>query len=746
MTLETSDIKEVCEISKTDSDRECILVSVAREDQMKLGDCNGIACGEGKEVTEPTKDDVDGSYVFVNDESDDSNERDLDMDVKSDCSVDQSPETAPGTDDLSERDLDAEGRVQNGISKSQSCVVENRISMTTSGEEVEVVLSGDKESCDSNDESGDLILLEEVEEEICEKMENGEVTSENEHECEEMNALHMDSENGANDVKRDPSTGDTIEGHKPLEPVTEMQMCRESVVNVSANYGGFNKDVIVNSESEDQVDGSKFNKDVTFDVKDENSKDLGERTDGSATLLLENEKEAVASTTDGLFPGSTILAAVKDGSDSFPQTVEMLAKKEEEDVPAAEQSEVVTGTDESASLPPHSEEALASNIAEDVPATEQSGALVVAVTDESDSLACQTKEVLVSKAMHDVQAAEQSEIVSLVTDEVDSLSTEDVPAAKHLDVGVDGFDSRAPESEEFLVSNRVDVVPETEKPENVVTERTKSDASTLVTEEDIAVSIVTESAPTVVGEGTESQYPVSEKKMVELVLEEKILSCVEPELGNEDAEILVDIPEGSKTVDGSEAIFLNSEEISNDEQMIIKESSEPKEDLSAFSLNDTASITKMEDISNKDCVTSAEVETRWSERIESTSPFLDGEEKAVTEVSTLIFGTSTGMVSYNASKSTNKDDPNRLSGPEENVSEQIREIQDAPVPIDEPGSPSLHRKKVESDTKEQKIFIARVPRFSDNKVKIKIEHAQREVDDKTKNRDSIRDKMQKQKV
>ncbi|CAA6661626.1 unnamed protein product [Spirodela intermedia] len=749
MTFETSDIKEVCEVSKADSERECVLVSVAREDKMKLGDCNGIACGEGK--------------------------RDLEMDVKSDCSVDQRPESGPETDDLSERDLDAEGRVQKGISEGQSCLVENVISMPISGEEVEVVSSCDKESCDSNDERGDLILLE-VEEEICENLENGEVTSENEHECKEMNALHIDLENAANDIRRDPST---------------MQMCEESFVNVSSYCDGFNKDVIVNSKSEDQVDGKSLTA-ITFDVKDENSKYVVERTDGSATLSLENEKEAVTSTTDDNFPGSTILAAVKDGSGSFPpQTVEMLTTKKEDDVPAAEKSEVVTVKDESASLPPQSEEVLASNIAEDVPATEQSDALLVAATDESDSLTCQTKEVLVSKAMQNVQAAEQSEIVSLVTGEVDSLPPEskellassetgDAPAAEQLAVGVDGFDSRAPESEEFLVSNIVDVIPETEQPENMIAERTKSDSSPLVTEEEMAPSIVIESAPAaeqpiiVVGEGTESQYLVSEKKMVASELEEKILSCMEPELGNEATEILVDTPEGSRTVDdkGSEAIFVNSDENSKgDEQIIIKEFSEPREDISASSLNDTASNTKMEVISNEDrmfpfysgnaiksetqitndllksqdCVTSPDVEARWSERVESASPFSDSETKAVTEISTLIFGTSTGTVSYNTeSESTNKDDPNRLAGAEEDVTEQTREIQDAPVPTDELGSSSLHRQKV--DTKEQQIFIARIPRFSDSKLKMKIEHAQREVDEKTKNRDSIRVQMQNQKA
>ncbi|XP_077216201.1 uncharacterized protein LOC143850820 [Tasmannia lanceolata] len=122
MTVEKSDCNGVPECSKVEFEGNSGSNLSPCEDLENAGDCNVVECENVEEIEGEAKDDTDGSYEFVNGESDDAGERDLDAvcvidpveAVKTECDVEgnvvfdpnvisQSEEKEVESDELSEK-------------------------------------------------------------------------------------------------------------------------------------------------------------------------------------------------------------------------------------------------------------------------------------------------------------------------------------------------------------------------------------------------------------------------------------------------------------------------------------------------------------------------------------------------------------------------------------------------------------------------------------------------------------------
>uniref|UniRef100_A0A1D1XS90 Cingulin n=1 Tax=Anthurium amnicola TaxID=1678845 RepID=A0A1D1XS90_9ARAE len=685
MPLETGECNGACE---GEFEGKVAVDAVAQGGEKRSGECNGIACGEAEDVDGVAKDYVDGSYVFVNGESDEPTKGDLDVVDKADLAGNQHAESRVETDAISEGDLGEGSREETRISEVEISVAENGALSPNGDAEVEERPFECKESSDQSEDKGDLVLS--TKELSHSKEENGEMIVENGHICEESGAPNLDSDVGTLNIREETSVTDMIVGQHVPDPVTEIedkascmsQECGESFVEVVCNHDGLHGEAIVNGEVEGQGDDESTVA-TTSETEDKDSEVVVTETAVSASLSPVNGNEIVPSNAEERIPEAA----------QSVENKEMAASSDTGDSPAAEQAEiVVTERSDSESLPLISGEAL--------------------VTLNSEE---------------DIQAVEQCAL-SRMEPESESRS--------RIELGDKSY-----ENSERMPIHTID------------DEKSKADEGNIAQE-------------------------ISERKPSPPV--------ESPEAGGEATEVLVNSPESSNIGPIDDKLKVSEESVEN------------REDASSCSANDMDSRTMIEEVSNEDkiypssptngkesqaeVITSSlksqdfvsacpEVETRLEGSEKNSSAIPDNDTAPVTEDSPPIVEISkdafsnvddvklesevgSGPVEHGEStidsikeiQSAERDDTDRLTSAGDNATERGPENGVSPAPMDESGTLSLLGQKVDTDAKHLPCFMVRVPRFSDDKLRMLIQRAQQEVDEKTTSRDSIRVSMQKQKA
>ncbi|MQL91360.1 hypothetical protein Taro_023971 [Colocasia esculenta] len=813
MTMETGESKGVCEGSGSEFEGKGVQELVLQEDERRSGECNGIAFGEAEGVKEVVKDDVDGSYVFVNGDSDGLSEKDLDVVDKMDLDRSQRDEPSVESDDFSERDLGEDSRVEISVSNTEGCAVENSALTPTAVVEFEGRTSECKESGDCNEEKGDLNSS--IEEVPSEKEKKVELILENGYNCKQNDAPNLDLDVETPNIQEETSA-DITEGCYVPDSVPEIenasfkeQECGEPLGNTIDNHDPFEREVLVNG-NEDQEDGESLNAAPEIKVKD-------------------SEPVAVGAE-------SVSLPSVN--------TQEIMSINSEEKLPAEEQSEiVVSGTHESESLPLGDEEMLASNGTEDSP-PEGQVKIVVTERSESESLSHGNEDVPASNCTGDYPAAEQTEILVIERSGTESLplGDEETTSSKDAEVNpvgqpkveiteISGLESLALKNEEELALNSTEGTPAVEQSAHSSLEQeSKTQSAMLVADKNseiISISAVDEGK-------IEADISNGDQESSRML---PSCSVKQADTEAEAPEVLVEKPESFRTFPvGDEASIKEVTDIGNNIKIELEvdiESAESKEDVSALSANDMDSISVNEEITIEDkvytcppvngtepeaeviidslgrhyhisafpeveatleengetiCAISGNNRTQVTEKEseENTSPVPDnGATQAAEESEENIVPVAEGSAlpvemakdapndnvvhvggvkiqpefrsghvehgecltdTIEEIQSANKNDPNTPASAEDNATEQGPENEALVAPTNDIGSLSLAGQKVDTDVKSLPIFIVRVPRFSDDKLKMQIQHAQQEVDEKTEIRGSIRLSMQKQKA
>ncbi|XP_073004977.1 uncharacterized protein [Typha latifolia] len=170
----------------------------------------------------------------------------------------------------------------------------------------------------------------------------------------------------------------------------------------------------------------------------------------------------------------------------------------------------------------------------------------------------------------------------------------------------------------------------------------------------------------------------------------------------------------------------------------VNESSNSFEDQTAsIEVGDTISVCANEDTALEVKDSDSIVETNKDKAIYNV-PIMDSRSHAGNDHIEIDKHTARTLGGVEAS---NKDDDKNIMNTEVKVADGVQ------TTPEEPSSLSLDGDKVDKQLLKRKFcYIIRVPKFTDDEIWAKIQHAQLEVDEKTKKRDSVHVAIQKQKV